>query len=54
MTSIENCLALQIIKERFGDLARSIAALLIVKNSYPFILIAEELKMSKKMVSASF
>jgi hypothetical protein len=50
MTTIENNLALQIIKENFGEKAKSIASLLISKKSYPLLLIANDLDMDKKIV----
>lgn len=50
MTTNENILAISIIKEHFGDLAKSIAKLLIKKSSYPFMLIANDLNLEKKLV----
>jgi hypothetical protein len=50
MTTIENNLALQIIKENFGEKAKSIVSLLITKKSYPLMLIASDLEIDKKMV----
>lgn len=54
MTSCENSLALCIIKENLGDLAKSVASLLITKKSYPLLSIANELNVDKKLVSISF
>ena len=50
MTTIENALALHIVKENFGELAETIAGLLITKHSYPFQLIADDLKIERKKV----
>jgi hypothetical protein len=50
MTTIENNLALQIIKENYGDVAKSICSHLIKKKSYPLVLIAVDLNLEKKMV----
>lgn len=50
MTTIENNLALQIIKENFGERVKQVVSLLISKKSYPLMLIATDLEMDKKMV----
>jgi hypothetical protein len=50
MTSIENNLALEIIKEKYGYLAKLISALLIKKKSYPIQLIANDLNIEIKTV----
>jgi hypothetical protein len=50
MTTNENILAINIIKEHFGDLAKSVAKLLIKKSSYPLMLIASDLNLEKKLV----
>lgn len=51
MTSSENNLALCIIKEYFGETARAVASLLIVKKFYPLPLIAADLSLDKKRVT---
>lgn len=51
MTSFENNLALNLVNESFGDIAHSVAALLLSKSSYPFNLIAEHLNLEKKKLS---
>jgi hypothetical protein len=51
MTSFENSLALRIIKQNYGELAESIASFLIAKKSYPFLMIANDLNLDKKMVN---
>jgi hypothetical protein len=50
MTSIENNLALEIIKEKYGHLAKLISSLLIKKKSYPIQLIANDLNIEIKTV----
>ena len=54
MTAIENNLALEIIKENFGDIAKSVASLLVKKRSYPLQLIANDLNLENKSVSRFF
>ena len=51
MTTIENALALHMVRENFGGIAETIAGLLITKHSYPFQLIADDLKIERKKVS---
>lgn len=51
MTTIEINLALLIVKESFGDLARRIAAHLVLKKSYPIALLAEDLNLNKKLTA---
>lgn len=50
MTTLENSLALCLVKERFGDAARSVCSHLIKKRTYPLVLLANELNMDKKSV----
>ncbi len=50
MTTTENSLALYLVNESFGEIARTVASLLIKKHKYPFILISDELKIGKKKV----
>ena len=50
MTSIENNLALEIIKENYGELAKIVSSLLIKKKSYPLQLIANDLNIENKIV----
>lgn len=54
MTTIENNLALHIIKENYGDLAKQICNLLINKKSYPLLMIATDLNLSNKLVKSFF
>lgn len=51
MTSIDNTLALYLVHENFGEVAKSVAALLIKKTLYPFFLIVEDLGLEKRRVS---
>lgn len=51
MTSLENSLALCIIKENFGEIATSVASILASKKSYPLLLIASDLSLDKKLVN---
>lgn len=51
MTSSENSLALCIIRENFGEAARSVSSLLISKKSYPLLAIANDLNLDKKQVA---
>ena len=51
MTSIENNLALEIIKENYGELAKIVSSLLIKKKSYPLQLIANDLNIENKIVN---
>ena len=53
MTSVEDELALQLVKENYGELATSLAALLVKKKWYPFMLIAKDLNLDMKMVRAN-
>ena len=58
MTSIENNLALEIVKENYGELAKidlvknsKNRSLLIKKKSYPLQLIANDLNIENKIVN---
>ncbi len=51
MTSNENNLALCLVRESYGEVAQSVASLLLKKNGYPFFLIAEDLKIENKKVT---
>ena len=51
MTSIEIHLALQIVKENFGDLAKQTAVLLVNRKGCSIGLIADELKLDKKLIA---
>ena len=50
MTTIENNLALHIVKQEFGEVAKIIAGLLIKKKCCPFQMICKELEMEKRLV----
>ena len=54
MTLVENNLALQIIKENYGDLAKTLCSYLIKKKSYPLVMLADDLNLDKKIVSQVF
>ena len=51
MTSIQNNLALQIVKENFGEMAHGICSYLIKKKSYPLVMLAADLNLEKKLVA---
>ena len=49
-TQIENNLALHIVKQEFGEIAKIIAGLLIKKKCCPFQMICKELELEKRLV----
>lgn len=51
MTSNENTLALRVVRESFGALATQVAALLLKKSAYPFMLVAQDLALDKKKLA---
>jgi hypothetical protein len=52
MTTQENNLAVQIIKEDYGSLAKTIVELLLAKKCYPLMKTIEDLKVNQKLVSS--
>ncbi|CAF0854545.1 unnamed protein product [Brachionus calyciflorus] len=51
MTTTENYLALLVVKENYGDLARLICDHLILKKSYPLPLLSSDLNIDKKQLA---
>jgi hypothetical protein len=54
MTEIESGLALYIVKENYGEIARSICGHLVKKKSYPLMQIAKDLDLDIKLVGITF